>query len=163
MIKRGINMIAMLIKHTIEGNEYEFIERPNIWYIGKLLAEEQINNLRKFNNTVIAYKMLQQLGEKKILSEIEALVGFKCIIKVHDHDDGKAVIVWRKPQYTLDTKNDIDYFVLYITNYGDEPVEVKRYPKLVIDKLGYKKVVTQEDVKKWLKADGYKAVKFKEI
>lgn len=151
-------MIAMIIKSSANGNVYEFVEHPNIWYIGKLLADEQINNLKKFNNTLIAYKMLEQLGEDKILDEIEALTGIKCIIKVHEYDDGKSVVVWRKPKYVLDTKEHIDYYILYITNYGDYPVQVKQYPKL-INEWGRKKVVTQEDVKKMLTADGYKAVK----
>ena len=151
-------MIAMIIKHSGDGNIYEFMEHPNIWYIGKLLNDEQINNLKKFNNTLIAYKMLEQLGEDKILDEIEALTGIKCIIKVHEHDDGKSVVVWRKPKYVLDTKDNIDYYVLYIVNYGDYPVLVKQYPK-VINEWGRKKVISQEDVKKMLTADGYKAVK----
>lgn len=155
-------MIAMIIKKTVNGNVYEFMDAPNIWYIGRILSDEQIKNLKKFNNTVISYKMLNQLGKKRIIAEIEALTGIRCIIKIHDHDDGKSVIVWKKPEYEIDATSDPDNYILNIVNYGEAPEFVKSYTRLVRNRdFKVIKYYTLEDVKEMLKADGYTAVKFK--
>ena len=155
-------MIAMIIKRTVDGNAYEFVDAPNIWYVGRILSDDQIKNLKKFNNTVISYKMLKQLGEKRLLTEIEALTGIRCIIKIHEHnDDHKSVVVWKKPKYELDVTSDTDNYTLNIINYGEEPVFVKSYPRIIRDiYLNVIKYYTLEDIKETLKEDGYTAVKF---
>lgn len=155
-------MLAMIIRETPEGDEYTFVEKPRIWYIGELLAEEQKNNLRAHHNTVIAEKILLQLGEEKVLNEIERLTGIKCIIKKHEHynDEGKAdhsYIVWRKPVYVLDTTADADNYVLFVENYGNK-VE-KLYSKQYLDKLGRKELLSIEALKKLIKKDGYTRVR----
>ena len=73
----------------------------------------------------------------------------------------KSVVVWKKPKYELDVTSDTDNYTLNIINYGEEPVFVKSYPRIIRDiYLNVIKYYTLEDIKETLKEDGYTAVKF---
>ncbi len=107
-------MILMIKRVGIEGEvSREFIEDNSIEYIGELLMPEQKKNLIQFGNTYIAYETLKQLGKKKILKEIERIVGFKCEIKLVENDEiGVGVIVKKMPKYILDTSGKRTYKLL---------------------------------------------------
>lgn len=71
-----------------------------VLYVGDVLSDEQVINLRRYGNTLIAYsfyeRCLQTVGKQALVSAINELVGKSCSIEIKNDDlpaRGKTVIV----------------------------------------------------------------------
>lgn len=89
-------MIARIEKSYF-GNEvsYEFVECTNIdklkaqykktkviKYVGEILRDRQIKDFNIYGNTVISKTMLNKLGEKTIIKEVERITGYSSCITI---------------------------------------------------------------------------------
>lgn len=70
-------VITCIVKGSLSG-EVEYIYLNNIIYIGDLLSDNEIKNLKYYGNVAIDEKMVQQLPEAIILSEVNRITGLPC-------------------------------------------------------------------------------------
>lgn len=152
----------------IIGKKFVIDDRPvieymegNFDYVGRILSPKLIESFKQNKNTVLSYEIYKKFGEKKVIAELEDLLGYSVYLTIKEHPESKkecwevvnpTVVVNRNPHYWYERLDDGSY-VFY--DYDEEllKLEYSKIPTSITLENGEKITGTERCAKYLFKKD----------